>query len=781
MAAEFNGNDGEDGGYNRPRRPTSETIAYLRGLPLDIQASTAEINNFLNPEHPDNEFPQCLAAAISAIDEVRNEIASLAGDEHGSQCLEVLANIAAPYSETAARILLHACSGYHLHLATHRYGSHVVQSILQLAVASSCKEDLALYEDSPQFSEATDTSLPSLTDLILGIAEEISPNASQLAIHVCGSHVLRTLLCVLGGVNLVSSPGTPNGNKVETGAILRGRKKGKKKKKKKPVSSAEAPHAGTMHIVYLKDSRVSPDEFSSSLDDLNSSLIGKPSNGPGELQQLSIHPSAGPLLIVLLRVLTYTSVSAKLESQRDKNKDGEDIFNSIADFRLGISRKEPTFEIDSPAHALVKRLLCWQEGAEEQEHTGAIIYGLSGEPRGSHLLETMLRLSPDSFYESIVKYGDFDSPVSLQEYVEHEFSNFVIQTLLSTIRSKEMAESMLKAVEKVISSGLATDPHKRRRGILWRAVELAAKFRVGQDSILKAIRLGFGAAGANTEEAEDGTTADNSEAAAEDGKKKKKRKKDSAVAIKDCIPQLINIKKPESDGGRAVLDVAGSRSVYHLLRFSPRLCDEVLSGITQGLTQDELQMIAKDGLGSRCIMDGILDGPVKTPIFAAAVKHLFEKLQSCWVGLASDRVGHHTAMKMFAALPRIDDKAKLVEELSSGGNRLGGTAMGRSVAEICLVDEYRDSKKSWRQTVSRMLEKEDKPREEIIPGVLVAAGAGEKEGSSKEKSKRKRKRKRAENTTEEQDEEAAAPKKVQQSSSKLLSVDSIMNAMSIPK
>jgi hypothetical protein len=468
--------------------------------------------------------------------------------------------------------------------------------------------------------------------------------------------------------------------------------------------------------------------------------------------------------------LTYTSVSAKLESQREKSKDGDDIFNSIADFRLGISRKEPTFEINSPAHALVKRLLCWQEGAEEQEHAGAIIYGLSGEQRGSHLLETMLRLSPDSVYESIVKYGDFDSPTSLQEYVEHDFSNFVIQTLLSTIRSKDMAESMLKAVEKVISSGLATDPHKRRRGILWRAVELAAKFRVGQDSILKAIRLGFGAA--NTEEAED--AADNSEAA-EDGKKKKKRKKDSAVAIKDCIPKLINIKKPESDGGRAVLDVAGSRSVYHLLRFSPRLCDEVLSGIAEGLTQDELQMIAKDGLGSRCIMDGILDGPVKTPIFAAAVKNLFEKLQSCWVALASDRVGHHTAMKMFAALPRIDDKAKLVEELSTGGNRLGGTAMGRSVVEACLVDEYRDSKKSWRQTVSRMLEKEDKPREEIIPGV-----AAEKEGS-KEKSKRKRKRKRADNNTEEQDEEAA-PKKVQQpSSSKHLSVDSIMNAMSIPK
>jgi hypothetical protein len=45
-------------------------------------------------------------------------------------------------------------------------------------------------------------------------------------------------------------------------------------------------------------------------------------------------------------------------------------------------------------------------------------------------------------------------------------------------------------------------------------------------------------------------------------------------------------------------------------------------------------------------------------------------------------------------LPKIEDKAKLVEELASGKNRLHAKAMSRSVAGMCAVDEYRQNKNS---------------------------------------------------------------------------------------
>lgn len=803
------------GGYNRPRRPDAETIAYLRGLPLDVEASKQEVQYFLFERSTNNngdnetqsggneatrmeeneiEYPQSLAAALSAIDEIQKEVASLAGDEHGSQCIEVLAHIAAPYSPAAARVLLSSCSGYHLHLATHRYGSHVVQTILQLALSSSSssfdgseEQDLAFHEEAPPFMQnsATMDTLPTLEVLIHGMVEELAPHASQLAVHVCGSHVLRTLLCVLGGVDLLSSEKSfayaPN-IATDTGAILRGRKKSKKKKKRKSTSgdnekgdSQQGHHAGVMSVVYRENSRIETSEFVSSLESIATSLMGGETNDeaqPGDLQQLSCHPSAGPLLIVLLRVLTYSTDSAKKAWSKEK-KQSNDANTLIADFRLGIGKKEPTFEVGSLAHRLVKRLLCWKEGAAKQEHTGDIIYGLSGEPRGSHLLETMLRLSPDDVHASILDYGGFAK--SMQEYVEHDLSNFVIQTLLTTIRSREQAESILKVMEKVISNGFAVDPTKKRRGILWRSIELAAKYRVGQEGLLKAIRLGFGAVKSSQSTTNQLSSTSKS---SEGTQKKKQRKKASSTELKDCVMGLIDFRLPDQEGGRIYLDAAGCRATYHLLRFSPRLCEEILMGITEGYDTDDLLMIARDGLGSRCLFDGILEGPVKTPAFITAVKALQEKLQGHWVSLSTDRVGQHTVKKMFQALPKIGDKAKLVEELANGGNRLSGNAMGRSVAEVCLVDEYRDDSKNWRTKVSKKMSKEERFLSDLTKSITQDTG----EQKSSSSSKRKRKRKKTKTTDSSlEGEDDSQPAKKQNNTGSSVTVDSIMQALTVPK
>ena len=675
MERDLNRGSNDEGGYNRPRRPNPETINYLRGLPLGVDAAKSELASFLSKENDSSkepeEFPQSLAAALSAIDEVHMEIASLAGDEHGSQCLEILAHISAPYSETAARVLLSACSGYHVHLATHRYGSHVLQTILQLAVSSSSKEDLALHSEAPPFGNYSN-SLPTLSELVLGIMEELNNHVAQLAIHVCGSHVLRTLLCVMAGVDLVSSgPSNDNNSKMDLGAMhLRGKKK-TKKKKKKPTgddsTSNATSHAGTMQIVLQTNSRLDMDEFVPHLESLAFELLGEPTDTPGELQQLACHPSAGPLLIILLRVLTYSNPEARQLIQ----KSSSDVDSVIADFRLGIAKPEPTFPLGSTAHEMAKRLLCWNSDVEDQKQVGDVIYGYSGEARGSHILETLFRLCPDDMHEAIVKYGDFENPSTLQEYSEHEVSNFVVQTLLTTVRNKEQATRLLKGIEKVITCGLALDPSKRRRGILWRTCELAAKFRVNQETLLKAVRIGFGTIHESTDNAEASETVDGT-------KKKKQRHKASALEVKDCIPLLIDLKKPKEEGGKAILDAAGVRAVYHMLHFSPRLCEDVLTGILEGFSESEIEIIARDGLGSRCILDGILEGPSNAPTFATAFKSLFEKLQGRWVSLSLDRVGHHIVKKLFHALPKMDDKAKLVEELVAGGNRLNGNVMGRT-------------------------------------------------------------------------------------------------------
>eukprot|EP00934_Nitzschia_sp_Nitz4_P008888 Nitzschia sp. Nitz4//scaffold360_size15251//2423//4600//NITZ4_008890-RA/size15251-processed-gene-0.3-mRNA-1//-1//CDS//3329549227//8878//frame0 len=677
------------GQYNRPRRPNADTVTYLRGLPLNTDVATAEATEFLQNN---GDFPQSVAAALSASDEVRTEIASLAGDELGSQCLEILAQVLLPYSETAARVFLSACAGYYLHLSTHRYGSHVLQTMLRLASTSLSTTDLALYDDAPHFSSAALESLPSLEQLISDMVGELRPSVTDLSVHVCGSHVLRSLLSVLGGVDLVSSG--PNKNVGTAGGLLRGRTKGKKRKKDAESNTETNPHSGTMNVVRMSNARVKSDNQSlkRNLETLTFELLGNASETPGVLQQQLCHPSAGPLYIILLKVLTIsTSPAVEPLMEGDKHVSGSKAF------RLGIVSPEPTFVVGSLAHQVANRILCWDEGTtEKQKHVGDVIFGLSGEPRGSHMLETLFKLAPDDIHASLIHYGDFENPTSLQEYAEHEVSNFVVQTLFTTIRTKESAEAMLKAMEKLISSGFVLDKSKKRRGLLWRAAELSSKFRVGQETLLKSVRLGFGAL--RTEKSDDMEQGGDNENAA--GKKKKQRKKATALSIKDCIPLLIDLSVSGDTSERATLDVPGTRAVYHMLRFAPRLCEEPLAGILDEFSSIQLELLAKDGLGSICILDGILEGPVQNPVFANASKKLLTLLAGRWVSLAGDRVGHHTVKKLFHALPKIDDKSILLQELSAGANRLQGSPMGRSVAEACFVTLYDESRKEWKKAVT---------------------------------------------------------------------------------
>ena len=649
--------------YNRPRRPNPETVAYLKSLPLSLVSAKEEISTFL--DQSDNEFPSLLAVSLAAIDEIRQEVASLAGDEDGAQIIELMAQIALPYSETASRILMDGLSGYHLHLATHRYGSHVVQTILQLAVTSSSKTELDQHDDAPQLST---NNLPSLQELISGMVEELTPSAPELAVHICGSHVLRSLVCVLGGVQMHQPEGS---------SARRGREKQKKKKKKKQDDSQLITNAGTLEMSPAPEcSRFSADK--QSLQSLLDSFWG--SQKLGDLQKLACHPSAGPLLMVSLRVLTFC-----YSSNKDVWTDGGVTGSNT---KLGIMKAQPQYEVGSPAHDLVKRLLLLDDSKEDK--AGEIVYGLSGEPRGSHVLELLMRISPDEIYNIIFDKGDFAN--TLQEYVEHDVSNFVVQTLFCTVRTKEQADQMLENVERLVANGYVIDSRNSRVGIFWRAAELAAKFNVHQETLLEALSIGAGVS----------ITVDGNVPPLETGGKATHGShKASSVPLKDCVLPLLNLKAPLKHGDRLTLGVEGTRAIYHLLRFEPKLCVGILDGLTLSLSSDELEMLAKDGLGSRCVWDGILDGPKNEKPFQHAAHNLLTRLSGRWVALASDRVGHHCVMKLFDAL-KMDDKAMLTAELAQGSNRLGGSAMGRSIMEACAVNAFLNGENAWKDAVRKL-------------------------------------------------------------------------------
>jgi hypothetical protein len=58
-------------------------------------------------------------------------------------------------------------------------------------------------------------------------------------------------------------------------------------------------------------------------------------------------------------------------------------------------------------------------------------------------------------------------------------------------------------------------------------------------------------------------------------------------------------------------------------------------------------------------------------------------------------------MKLFDAL-KMDDKAILTAELAQGSNRLGGSAMGRSIMEACAVNAFLNGENAWKDAVRKL-------------------------------------------------------------------------------
>ncbi|KAL7537763.1 hypothetical protein ACHAXR_008042 [Thalassiosira sp. AJA248-18] len=797
MAEEADASNSE---YGRPRRPSPATVTYLSGLPLDENLAAQQAREYIEyfsvvgnkdgeaerqGEPP--EYPQMLSAAHAALSSIFRELASLACEEIPSQQIETLVRIACRYSLVAKRIILASMSTYWTFLSTHRFGSHVAQTVLRCVVAE-CEMNLDEFDDGEEQCEGKmviedsygsilqnedGNHNDSLSKILVKTMEELKPFASDLAVHVCGSHVLRTAIMIMAGAELVDafprptfdSYNNPMSGEWDTGvlgATRRGKLKDKKKKKKKRGGPTDEDRGGSTPQVatVVKEMKVVQElqsaDFKKDTDTLLNEIVGILSlsegmddgkvNPPGELQQLTCHPSAGPLLVQILRLLSFRDFHSKPTPK--KKGGGKEV---VPDRRLGILPQEPRYSQGSQAESFVHRLLCWDpsvdtdstegnsEGVEtstKQPYAGDIIFGLSGEPRGSILLEAIFHCCPDSFHDALCTAGGFYDDAALREYIKHGVSNFVVQTLLVSVRNREQVSRMVKCFCGIIEDGsvLKRNPrpvndkddgakeykpksNNQRMGIVWRTFEMCGTKGSSQDQeqILSALMRGF----ASTTTAPEDDSADGK---ASEDKKRKKRSKAKGLSVEECIPSLLGFSpgsyEGESDFSRLTLDAAGARTLFHVLHFKERLRKDWVNGIVNVYGCDDLVKIANDGLGSRCIMDGLLDGPARSFVSKLLVSKLSDRITF----LAAERVGHHTVEKLFRALPTMEDKAALSAELSHSLNRLGSNAMGRSVMVSCAVKEYLEGERVWKEALAKQKEK-DGWLEEIL---------GEKEGSDDE-------------------------------------------------
>lgn len=668
--------------YGRPRRPSPETISYLSGLPLNENLAAQQARDYVayfrsnradgeeqgtGPEESEPpEYPSMISATHAALSSIFHEFASLACEEIPSQQIETLVRISCRYSLVAKRIVLAGMAGYWTFLSTHRFGSHVAQTVLRCVVAD-CEVNLDDFDDGQEQSEGklvTDGSYGTLLQkedgsggivplylgkLLLQSIDELKQFAIELAAHVCGSHVLRTSLCILVGVEFVDAFALPGSNENQNNAVSdwdsgslaatrRGKLKDKKKKKKRGGNSAADEENGKsrQEFTVMKAIKSIPeldsDDFHQDAEKLMNEMVRIVSASdenmledkvqqPGTLQQQTCDPSAGPLLIQILRLLSFRDFHSK--------RSHKTIDVVIPDRRLLILPLEPRYSPGSQAESFVHRLLCWDkniatkcadsEGIEttsRQPYAGDIIYGLSGEPRGSILLETILRCCPDSFHDELCIVGGFYEENTLREYIRHGVSNFVVQTLLASVRSKSQASRMVKCLCSIVEDGsvLTTKaiqpkddkdesvkgkPNCPRMGVVWRAFEMCASIGSAQDQeqILSALFRGYASVTASTPQE------DIDDSKKDEEKKRKKRSRAKGLSANECIPLLLGLapgsNAGEGDNGRLTFDAAGARTLYHILHFKERLRKDWVAGVVHIYGQEDLVKIANDGLGSR--------------------------------------------------------------------------------------------------------------------------------------------------------------------------------------
>lgn len=657
--------------YARPRRPSPETVSYLGGLPLDEHFAVQQAREYVayfqksstnvNEESEPPEYPSMLSATHAALSSIFHEFASLACEETPSQQIETLVRISCRYSLIAKRIVLAGMASYWTFLSTHRFGSHVAQTVLRCVVAD-CEVNLDTFDDGQGQCEGklvTDGSYgnllqkedgsggivpSSLSKLLLQSIDELKQYATELSVHVCGSHVLRTSLCILSGVEFVDAFALPGSNDNQqntlgdwdTGALAatrRGKLKDKKKKKKRGGNAAADDGKGNSQQEYtvMKKIKTVPElksgDFTKEAEQLMTEMVqiisladgaGDGVQAPGSLQEQTCHPSAGPLLIQILRLLSFSDFNSKLSHKTN------DI-NS--DRRLVILPPEPRYSSGSKAESLAHRLLCWDvsiasscndtdvgESTTKQPFAGDIIYGLSGEPRGSILLEAIFRCCPDSFHDELCRVGGFYDENTLREYIQHGVSNFVVQTLLTSVRNKSQASRMVKCLCGIVEDGslltVRTVQEKDdkddsvkgkskspRMGVVWRAFEMCANIGSAQDQeqILFALMRGFAFVTATTPNVADDIK--------DDEKKRKKRSRAKGLSAEECIPLLLGLSpgsnEGEGDNSRLTIDAAGARTLFHILHFKERLRKDWVAGIVDIYEREDLVKIANDGLGSR--------------------------------------------------------------------------------------------------------------------------------------------------------------------------------------
>ncbi len=396
-----------DDGWRRPRKADSVTVSYLREVEEELKRiKRADEDQTHEQTTNDGGDPTSMSLLIdNVLAEIRYSTASLVCDKDSSMVLEQILHASAPNPNKAIALILSRCEPYFLCLATNRFASHVLQTLLDLsgpAIVREIETSNKLgcnFEVDRKGNERHNTAaesgtneehIPIVWETVLSLAVCAKGNWLALAKNFSGSHVGRALIRALTGCQMSRVNERRGCHRQYSSPSQRASVDGIIGKWGEPSSTF--PRLSV------------PESFKSAISEVCEEIAEWRTV---DLQKLTCCTSGGPFLITFLAACASSS---------------SDVNGEQSSFCLSQ---------DSPAMKVIESALEWEKGKNVSHE---VVYGLAGEPVGSHFLEATIWLTPIAFLETLHLWclsGE------LREYCVDRNANFVVQAILRRLANEE--------------------------------------------------------------------------------------------------------------------------------------------------------------------------------------------------------------------------------------------------------------------------------------------------------------------------------------------------------
>ncbi|CCM04038.1 uncharacterized protein FIBRA_06196 [Fibroporia radiculosa] len=601
---------------------------------------------------------------VAALTEMSGKEKQLATDP---DCSSIVERMSYSMDDFIRRVFMDRLSGSFEQLSKHRFASHVCQTLFGVASETISRETRGIFPTAAETSD--EGELRTLMQLVLDACEELLPTLSSLIVDPFASHVIRALLLLLVPDCFPSMDGPGH-----SGSSVRSKRSVAYKAKQGSMKSVFSEHEGQTSHEPVKDA---PEEFR---DVAKKFVVALRENlDENEVRALAADKVASPVLQMFLEVESGCGMS--------------DIPGSLMD------------------RTLVGLITLTHEDPSASPEASDYLTTLLRDPTSSHLLETLVRRSPDKVFN--ILWPTYFSG-KLSRLAVHPVANFVVARAIERATVEQLGEichELEGVAEKIIKAS--------RTGVLRALVDRAAGLKTHEEEVVEVI-----CAALELKEQEERRlvvpcilylkgSRDYQAAAAKAGQATKPEAETQSRWQRGKIDANQDSLEPKTQG--AVL-------LQSLLRLSAPHNQIVVDSI-QALRIDQLIEMAHHVTSSR-VLDVLLDSPT---VPTKAKRSFVLTFMGHFPTLVDDRIGSRIGARLWAfADPYL--KEKIARSIIPHEHHLAGSFFGkffvRSLSLHLLQrnpEQWKDLQSATKQTSSQTSQQKTR----VLPPTSIASVAPE--------------------------------------------------------